>query len=1075
MAANNEGSKVMSEEVDLLQREYIAFISYRHKDLDKKAAEKIQKSIESYVIPKELREHAGGKKLGMVFRDEDELPASSSLSDSITYALDHTKYLIVICTPDLPKSKWCEQEIRYFLQTHDRDHILAVLVDGEPEESFSPYLLHTFDEEGNITGDTEPLAANIAGRNHTIDGKAFKKEIVRVYAALLGCPFDALWQRERRNRMMRLLGLMSLAAAILAVFLGMTISKNIQITRQSRELQRQLSTINVDNGRSLLEDYDKKGALRKGLDALLGEESRELYDHRADALLNEVLASYEYEKKGSRILYEQTTDIEVMEMAKHGSLLLVMDRSGIVRCISVESGNLQWESSLMGYKESGTAQPSLLTTEKKGLVICRSGRTIAALSLEDGEKIWTKDFSPGTPAEAWTLSPDESMLLTAVIEKENGKSVLLTGLDTESGQEKGSVILQKEGYETVLEADDPAYSIALAFSDDGSKIGCAFCGSRQEEGSWQETTDCFYQVLSPVTWSVLHETAWERNTGGSGPIFGGIRVDSASGKLLCFQYDYRFGGIIMHLADWDKGEIQRELTNFVIRSTDGSGIVSTLDRFKVCPMLSDAYNTLVMFDNTAFLFETSTGTLRKSYVFGDTILYAGWLDRQEERTEILTGDGKICRYDFSNESTDVLDEYMSDEFDQTGLRFCLPAEPFLYVTVRREKPGRVLAVESVTDPTATILTAQEEYPDYVTLSPSGRGLLCFDLEDSSLSVRSCDPETGEVLESQTFEGDFSLSNGVSVPDDHRFIVGDTICSMDGSKVELENPSETSLSRDIRSVCLADGRIFTVANQTGDSIPRMNLCWVDGKILPASDDWKTSLAFQTCDAFAVGENGYYVGWGTYGIENEEGKKVLEGPGFAAFGVEDEKRVLIEDPETEAQDRALAVGRKTPVFVCGYDTGRICLGHLDTGEVSFLDLTYSQGEIKSLCFTENDDLLLVYTNSGRLDVIRLSGEDVLYSAAFLETSLDPEYYGALTCYTDDLGNRLHVFLHYKYGSTPYGIWNEIDTEAWVLTAAQSTVFGWSREKNCILTMSTGNILSFPVHGTEDLRKLAEEAAQ
>ena len=150
------------------ERSYIAFISYRHKPLDKQAAEMIQRRIERYIVPKEYRNQVGGKRLGMVFRDEDELPASSSLSNSITEALDHSKYLLVICTPNLPLSKWCEQEIRYFLKTHDRDHVLAVLVDGEPEKSFSPYLLHTYDEEGNITGDTEPLAANIAGPNHTI-------------------------------------------------------------------------------------------------------------------------------------------------------------------------------------------------------------------------------------------------------------------------------------------------------------------------------------------------------------------------------------------------------------------------------------------------------------------------------------------------------------------------------------------------------------------------------------------------------------------------------------------------------------------------------------------------------------------------------------------------------------------------------------------------------------------------------------------------------------------------------------------------------------------------------------------
>ena len=44
------------------EREYIAFISYRHRPLDKQAAERIQKSIENYVVPAEFRERVGGKK-----------------------------------------------------------------------------------------------------------------------------------------------------------------------------------------------------------------------------------------------------------------------------------------------------------------------------------------------------------------------------------------------------------------------------------------------------------------------------------------------------------------------------------------------------------------------------------------------------------------------------------------------------------------------------------------------------------------------------------------------------------------------------------------------------------------------------------------------------------------------------------------------------------------------------------------------------------------------------------------------------------------------------------------------------
>ena len=89
--------------------EYIAFISYRHMPLDSSVAKRIQRSIERYAVPKEFRGRTGGKRLGRVFRDEDELPASANLSESITHALDHAQYLIVICTPDLPQSHWCEE------------------------------------------------------------------------------------------------------------------------------------------------------------------------------------------------------------------------------------------------------------------------------------------------------------------------------------------------------------------------------------------------------------------------------------------------------------------------------------------------------------------------------------------------------------------------------------------------------------------------------------------------------------------------------------------------------------------------------------------------------------------------------------------------------------------------------------------------------------------------------------------------------------------------------------------------------------------------------------------------------
>ena len=50
---------------------YKAFISYRHKPLDKGVAKKIHFALEHYLIPRELRDKNTGKRLGKVFRDQE--------------------------------------------------------------------------------------------------------------------------------------------------------------------------------------------------------------------------------------------------------------------------------------------------------------------------------------------------------------------------------------------------------------------------------------------------------------------------------------------------------------------------------------------------------------------------------------------------------------------------------------------------------------------------------------------------------------------------------------------------------------------------------------------------------------------------------------------------------------------------------------------------------------------------------------------------------------------------------------------------------------------------------------------
>ena len=222
-----------------IERKYKAFISYRHKPNDMKTAKAVHQLIEHYRIPAEIAEKHGipDRRFGRVFRDQDELPLSDDLSSNITQALDASEYLIVICTPDLPQSAWCRREITYFLEHNPRSHVLAVLADGTPETSFPDSLTHVYDPDTNeVTELIEPLAANICGASGP-DMKLLNKEIFRLYAAMIPCAFDDLWQRERRYQTRRRIIAGSLAGCLLLGYTGTVVYKNHQIQTAYDELE----------------------------------------------------------------------------------------------------------------------------------------------------------------------------------------------------------------------------------------------------------------------------------------------------------------------------------------------------------------------------------------------------------------------------------------------------------------------------------------------------------------------------------------------------------------------------------------------------------------------------------------------------------------------------------------------------------------------------------------------------------------------------------------------------------------------------------------------------------------------
>ena len=205
---------------------YHAFISYSHQD--KTWADWLHKVLETYAVPKRLVGRitpAGSipKRLAPIFRDRDELASAHDLGRKIIEALGQSAHLIVICSPRSAASHWVHEEVLAYKRLGRGEHILCLIVDGEPnasdlpgreaEECFAPGLRFDLDTAGRLAAQrAEPIAADV--RPHK-DGKANAK--LKLIAGMLGVGFDVLKQRELRRRARRMTAVAAVALAVMAV------------------------------------------------------------------------------------------------------------------------------------------------------------------------------------------------------------------------------------------------------------------------------------------------------------------------------------------------------------------------------------------------------------------------------------------------------------------------------------------------------------------------------------------------------------------------------------------------------------------------------------------------------------------------------------------------------------------------------------------------------------------------------------------------------------------------------------------------------------------------------------------
>jgi len=262
---------------------YDAFISYRHVDPDRGWAKWLHQAIETYRVPKQVAAQPGVRPLlRRVFRDEEELPVSSNLSREIDEALEQSRYLIVICSPKTPESSWCCAEIERFRELGRDDQILALLVEGEPTESFPLPLRQkkrtSTDADGTqreVVEAVEPLAADVRP-SRTESQRSLKRAArLRFVACMLGCRYDDLRQREQVRQNRRKTMAVTVLAGLLAVMSTLAVFAVIQANRAraAERVAMQQRDVALDTLNALIvEAYDKlqdRPGARQLQDALL--------------------------------------------------------------------------------------------------------------------------------------------------------------------------------------------------------------------------------------------------------------------------------------------------------------------------------------------------------------------------------------------------------------------------------------------------------------------------------------------------------------------------------------------------------------------------------------------------------------------------------------------------------------------------------------------------------------------------------------------------------------------------------------------------------------------------------------
>ncbi len=355
------------------QHRYAAFISYSHSD--RGVAHWLHRALEGYHPPRGVMAGADST-LRPIFLDRAELPTSSDLAASVREALASSRYLIVICSPAAAKSRWVNEEIRYFKSLGGASRVLALIVGGQTgytpkgnaADCMPPALRYVVTEHGEITAApaAEPMAADIRpGADER------RTAMLKVAAGVLQVPLDRLVQRDNARRQRRLLqvavGALAgcLAFALLAV---LAVQSRNEAQQQRRLAEQQSRTAQRTAGflKSLFAVSDPNEArgrtitAREVLDRGVQQIDSQLHEEpvvRADLMttLGEVYGSLGLLREGEDLL-QRAQSVPALPSE------LTARQSAAIGVLQLQEGNLEAAKASLERAQGFVGKPSANTT-----------------------------------------------------------------------------------------------------------------------------------------------------------------------------------------------------------------------------------------------------------------------------------------------------------------------------------------------------------------------------------------------------------------------------------------------------------------------------------------------------------------------------------------------------------------------------------------------------------------------------------------------------------------------------------------------------------------------------------------